>query len=174
MGAASAPARDEGPGAFAGRGRRDHRCEPGRPQPVGRVIGQLVARRAAVSGDYVALFGDRLHQAKAWMADLERARALTPYRREGLIDLEHVADPKLRGGPYRVPFLVEGSGFRLASLRVVRGAEAFVVAEAGGADGPAYTRLSEEDWPTRAAAEKALGSGAWTLIQANKKRRLYR
>ncbi len=148
--------------ARAGRGR------------LGRVIGQLEAHRAAAGGEFVALFGDRLLQAKAWMADLERGMALTPYRREGLLDLEHVADPKLRGGPYRVPFLEEGSRFRLASLRVVRGAEAYVVAEAGGAEGPAYTQLSVEGWLTHGAAEKALAAGAWTLKQADKKRRLYR
>ena len=138
------------------------------------MIGQLEAHRAAAGGEYVALFGDRLLQAKAWMADLERGVALTPYRREGLLDLEHVADPKLRGGPYRVPFLEEGSRFRLASLRVVRGAEAYVVADAGGAEGPAYTQLSVEGCLTRGAAEKALAAGAWTLKQADKKRRLHR
>ncbi len=141
---------------------------------LGRVIGQLEARRAAAGAGYVALFGDRLQQAKAWMADLERGAALTPYRREGLLDLEHVADAKLRGGAYRVPFLEEGSRFRMASLRVVRCGEAYAVAEAGGADGPAYTRLSVEGWLTRGAAEKALEKGTWTLKQGDKQRRLYR
>ena len=56
----------------------------------------------------------------------------------------------------------EGGRLRIVSLRVVRGADGFVLSAVGGEEGAAYVRLSKEAWRTLGDAEKALREGLWT------------
>jgi hypothetical protein len=139
-----------------------------------RVVGRLAARRDAASGDYRVFFEDRRALAQSWKADLDRGMGLTPDRREGLLDMECTADPELGAKPYRIFASGEEGRFKQVSLRVLRGPTGFFVGAAGGAEGPAYTRLSEELWTDLQTATKALLSGAWTPRQPEKKKRLHR
>ena len=94
--------------------------------------------------------------AKVWKDDFDPGVALSPDRREGLLEFEATADPALGGAPY--PLFVPGKDGRLqiASLRVLQGAGSFFLAQVGGAEGAPYARLSKEEWATQAEAAKAL------------------
>ncbi len=133
-----------------------------------RAVQRLAARASAATGEYVQYFGDRLALAQIWLADLHRGAPLTPDRREGLLDMEYTADPELGAPPYRI-HVSKGRVLQQVSVRVLSGKDGYFIGAAGGAEGPAYVRLSEECWPDRESAAQALGADAWTQRVPNRR-----
>ena len=129
---------------------------------LARVVERLAARRDAASGEYVGFYADRHDLAKVWKDDFDRGVALSPDRREGLLEFEATADPALGGAPYRLFVPGKDGRLQIASLRVLQGAGSFFLAQVGGAEGAPYARLSKEEWATQAEAAKALREGLWT------------
>ena len=137
---------------------------------VDRVVQRLAARASTAAGEYVQYFADRRDLARLWQDDLSRGVPLTPDRREGLLDMECTADPQLGGKPYRI-HVSKGGRLEEVNLRVLKGKAGYFIGAAGGADGPAYSRLSREIWTGHLPAETALKRNAWTSAQQNKSQR---